>query len=797
MELSKAKFNEDFEKALTRNFTKTPKTATDQEKYMALAHAVKEYYSEIWVEDNEYKDKTGTKQTYYFSIEFMPGRMLKSNLLNLGILDTVREALADLDTDLDVIAKNEQDMAIGNGGLGRLASCFMDSLASTGLPGNGNGIRYKYGLFKQRIIDGYQVELPDVWLTNGNPWEVRRPDKAVEVKFGGNVWMEDKGHGRYTPHFENQETILAVPYDTAMVGYENQTVNNLCLWRAELPEGEGAAHPSLDYMHDVDTLSAVLYPDDSNYAGRLLRLKQEYFFVSAGLQRIIKHFLKLGVPLSRIPEHVAVHINDTHPALCVPELMRLLMDEYEMSWESAWQLTVKTMSYTNHTIMAEAMEKWSEDMMRDLLPRIYQIVVEIDNRFVKEYTPKVGPTLVHNTRIIKDGNVHMANLSIIGSHSTNGVAKIHSDLLKDVVLHDFYVIFPERFNNKTNGIAERRWIQIANEELSSLIDETIGKSWRKNLNDLTVLKAFQDNPEVLDKLEIVKLHDKERLAKLILERNNVKVNPNAIFDVQVKRLHAYKRQLLNLLHIMKLYFDIKDGKAEDMVPRVFIFGAKAAPSYQYAKAIIKAINEAANMINNDPEVGDKLKVIFLANYNVSLAEQIIPAANVGEQISLASTEASGTSNMKFMLNGALTMGTLDGANIEIKDAVGDENIFIFGMDKDEVLEYYANGDYKSTDIYETNPVLKRVLDAFVDGTIPNIENEGREIFESMTTYNDEYFVLRDFDSYVEAQKRLETYYRDRHAWNRSCLLNIANAARFSSDRTVREYAEHIWQINPR
>ncbi|HEY0221934.1 glycogen/starch/alpha-glucan phosphorylase [Lactovum miscens] len=797
MELTKQQFTEDLRKSLTQNFAKTTKNANDQEIYMSLARVIKGYYSKIWLEDNEYKDKTAAKQTYYFSIEFMPGRMLKSNLLNLGLLQTVRDALADIGSDLDKISENEQDMAIGNGGLGRLASCFMDSLASTGLPGNGNGIRYKYGLFKQRIIDGYQVELPDVWLTNGNPWEVRRSDKAVEVKFGGNVWMEEIGHGRYTPHFENQETILAVPYDTAMVGYENKTVNNLCLWRAELPEGSEVIHPSLDYMQDVDTLSAVLYPDDSNYSGRLLRLKQEYFFVSAGLQRIVNHYLNLGLPLPRIPEHVAVHINDTHPALCIPEFMRILIDEHEMSWESAWQLTVKTMSYTNHTIMAEAMEKWSEEMMKSLLPRIYQIIVEIDNRFAKEYIPKVGPSLVHNTRIVKDGKVHMANLSIIGSHSTNGVAKIHSDLLKDVVLHDFYIIFPERFNNKTNGIAERRWIQIANEELSGLIDETIGKSWRKDLNDLTVLKAFQDNDEILNKFEAVKFHDKERLAKLILEKNGITVNPNAIFDVQVKRLHAYKRQLLNLLHIMKLYFDIKDGNAENMVPRVFIFGAKAAPSYQYAKAIIKAINEVANMINSDTDVEDKLKVVFLENYNVSLAEQIIPSANVGEQISLASTEASGTSNMKFMLNGALTIGTLDGANIEIKDAVGDENIFIFGMNKDDVLEYYTNGRYQSTEIYNSNPILKRILNAFVDGSIPNIENEGREIFDSMTVYNDEYFVLRDFDSYVETQKRLEDYYRDRHAWNKSCLLNIANAARFSSDRTVREYAEQIWQINPR
>lgn len=671
----------------------------------------------------------------------------------------------------------------------------MDSLASTGLPGNGNGIRYRYGLFKQKIIDGYQVELPDSWLNNGNPWEVRRADKAVEVTFGGEVWLEDDGKGNLIPHYKDQERVLAVPYDTPMIGYENTTVNNMCLWRSEVPEELDPKFQNLEYMRQTSMLSAELYPDDSNYDGRLLRLKQEYFFVSAGLQRILHHYKGTQKKdIRRISDYIAVHINDTHPALCMPEFMRLLVDDYGVGWNRAWDTTVKVMSYTNHTILSEALEKWPEEMVKQLLPRIYQIIVEIDRRRTAELLPKIGASLVHNTRIIKDGQIHMANLSIIGSHSTNGVAKLHSDLLKDVELHDFYEIYPERFNNKTNGIADRRWIQIANERLSGIIDETIGKSWRHDLDELKLLKNFKDDEKTLEKLQKAKYDDKLRLAALIKEKNGIIVNPDAIFDVQVKRLHAYKRQLLNALHILKLYFDLKDNPELDRLPRVFIFGAKAAPSYHYAKSIIKCINEIANMINNDQTVKDKLKVVFMENYNVSLAEMIIPAANVGEQISLASKEASGTSNMKFMLNGALTIGTLDGANIEIFEAAGDGNNFVFGLTKDEVYEYYRNGNYNARDIFEQNPVVNRILNALIDGTIPNIKSEGREIFDSLTVYNDEYFVLRDFNDYVRAQADLEKLYRDPKAWAQASLMNIANVGRFSSDRTVKEYADDIWYI---
>ena len=795
VKLSKKQFKQDFEERLTSKFATDLTKAGYQEIYDALASVVKHYYANIWVSDNQYKDETGEKQAYYFSIEFLPGKMLKSNLLNLGILKTVREGLEDFGIELDEVAKVEPDMAIGNGGLGRLASCFMDSLASTGLPGNGNGIRYRYGLFKQKIIDGYQVELPDSWLNNGNPWEVRRADKAVEVTFGGEVWLEDDGKGNLIPHYKDQERVLAVPYDTPMIGYENTTVNNMCLWRSEVPEELDPKFQNLEYMRQTSMLSAELYPDDSNYDGRLLRLKQEYFFVSAGLQRILHHYKGTQKKdIRRISDYIAVHINDTHPALCVPEFMRLLVDDYGVGWNRAWDTTVKVMSYTNHTILSEALEKWPEEMVKQLLPRIYQIIVEIDRRRTAELLPKIGASLVHNTRIIKDGQIHMANLSIIGSHSTNGVAKLHSDLLKDVELHDFYEIYPERFNNKTNGIADRRWIQIANERLSGIIDETIGKSWRHDLDELKLLKNFKDDEKTLEKLQKAKYDDKLRLAALIKEKNGIIVNPDAIFDVQVKRLHAYKRQLLNALHILKLYFDLKDNPELDRLPRVFIFGAKAAPSYHYAKSIIKCINEIANMINNDQTVKDKLKVVFMENYNVSLAEMIIPAANVGEQISLASKEASGTSNMKFMLNGALTIGTLDGANIEIFEAAGDGNNFVFGLTKDEVYEYYRNGNYNARDIFEQNPVVNRILNALIDGTIPNIKSEGREIFDSLTVYNDEYFVLRDFNDYVRAQADLEKLYRDPKAWAQASLMNIANVGRFSSDRTVKEYADDIWYI---
>lgn len=794
--LTKENLKEELRQRVRESYALELEDASANELFFTLGNLVKAVYNDNWRETWKNYLKEEQKQAYYFSIEFLPGKMLKSNLLNLGLLELVRDTLADLNVDLEDLAEVEKDMALGNGGLGRLASCFMDSIASSGLPGNGNGIRYDYGLFKQQFVDGYQVELPDEWLKNGNVWEIRRPSKAVDVHFGGHVYMKKNEEGKLKPVGEDQIILRAVPYDTGMVGYQNGIVNTMRLWSVEIPPSEEGKYKSIEERRAYEDLTAVLYPDDSNERGRMTRLLQEYFFVSAGIQSIVRYYQKLNKPWHALSEQVAVHINDTHPALCVPELMRILMDEHDVNWEQAWDITVKVMSYTNHTIMAEALEKWPIYLMQQIVPRMYQIIEEIDRRYVASMRGIHPEDLIQRTRIIQGDQVHMANLSIIGSHSTNGVAKLHSDLLKAVVLHDFYTIYPERFNNKTNGIAQRRWSQLANEPLSNTLDEAIGKSWRKDSADLSLLMNYQNDKKVLDKLAAAKHQKKEELAEYIQETTGVTVSPDAIFDVQIKRLHAYKRQLLNLMHILKLYFDLKENPEVDIHPRVFIFGAKAAPSYTYAKAIIKAINEVANLVNNDESIQGKLKIVFLSNYNVSLAERIIPAADVSEQISLASKEASGTSNMKLMLNGALTVATLDGANVEIRDAVGDDNIFIFGLTEEEVYAYYENHEYSSQRIYDEDPVLRRVVNAFVDGTIPNIEYEGREIFDSLLRYNDEYFLLRDFADYCHAQERINETYKNQDLWRKISLVNIAKAGRFSSDDTVKLYAEDIWQIEP-
>lgn len=796
MDFNKEVFKEKFKNRLDEKYALDVKDATPQELYLTLSSIVRSSYSRYWRKAWKKYMEDGKKQIYYFSIEFLPGRLLMSNLLNMGWLETVRDALKDLDIDLDEIAEVEKDMALGNGGLGRLASAFMDSLASDGLPGNGNGIRYRYGLFKQKFIDGYQIELPNEWLDSGNPWEIRRESKSVTVRLGGKVYLVDRG-SYLEPVYEGAQLIKAVPYDTAIVGYKNGTVNTMRLWDAEIPSSEETKYRTIEQRREVEDLVSVLYPDDSKESGRILRLKQEYFFVSAGIQSIVRHFKKYNKSMNKIGEYIGIHINDTHPAMSVAELMRILVDEEHMSWDDAWKQTVAVMSYTNHTIMAEALEKWPVHIMQQVQPRILQIIQEIDRRFVEEKQGKYARDMIERTRIIKDNQVRMANLSIIGSHSTNGVAKLHTELLKDDVLHDFYVMYPERFNNKTNGITDRRWLQIANLELSKVLDKAIGTEWRQDPTKLQKLLKHQNDNKVLNQIANAKLKNKERLAKFIEKETGIKVSTDAIFDVQIKRLHAYKRQLLKLMHIVKLYLDIKQGKvASDFQPRVFIFGAKAAPSYYYAKAIIKCINEVANMVNNDPEIGDKLKVVFLEDYRVSLAEKIIPAANISEQISLASKEASGTSNMKLMLNGALTVATLDGANIEIKDYVGEDNIFIFGLTKDEVYDYYNNGNYHSYDYYNNHEEIRRVLNAFVDGTIPNCQAEGQEIFDSLTKYNDEYFVLRDFESYVNIQEMVDRTYGNKRHWNQMSLVNIAYGGMFSSDDTIKRYAEDIWNISP-
>lgn len=794
--MNKTEFKQSFSRRLAEKFAMSVTDASPNELYQTLGSLMTSAYSQNWQQTWKDYREAEQKQSYYFSIEFLPGKMLKSNLLNMGWLDMVTEGLMELGINLEDLAEVEPDMALGNGGLGRLASCFMDSIASMGLPGNGNGIRYKYGLFKQRFVDNYQVELPDEWLQNGNLWEVRKESKAVDVRIGGDVYMSHDEFGNLKPNYHGGMMLRAVPYDTGMVGYQNGTVNTMRLWSVEISPEEEDRYRSIEDRRAVEDMTSVLYPDDSNEAGRKLRLSQEYFFVSAGVQSILRYYKQLKKPIDDINQYVAIHINDTHPAMCVAEFMRLLVDEEEMGWERAWNLTQEVMSYTNHTIMAEALEKWSINMMRSVCPRIYQIIEEIDRRFVEEMTGVHDFDLIQRTRIIQNDQVHMAHLAIIGSHSTNGVAKLHSDLLKSVVLHDFYLIYPARFNNKTNGIAMRRWTQLANPAMSKVLDETIGNSWRKQPSDLRLLLNYEDDDQVLAMLTEAKLENKKRLAAYIQDHYGIEVNPQAIFDVQIKRLHAYKRQLLNLLHIIKLYLDLKENPDLSIEPRVFIFGAKAAPSYHYAKSIIKVINETADLINQDPTINDKLKVVFLENYNVSLAERIIPAADVSEQISLASKEASGTSNMKLMLNGAVTIATLDGANVEIRDTVGDENIAIFGLTESEVYQYYENKNYSSTDIYRENAVIHKVVKTLIDGTIPNIIAEGQEIFDSLIKYNDEFFVLRDFEDYCLAQESINQAYQDKRRWQQISLRNIANAGRFSSDNTVQRYADDIWQIEP-
>lgn len=729
-------------------------------------------------------------------MEFLPGRMLKSNLLNMGIMDCVKQGLEELGLDLDEVARAEVDPALGNGGLGRLASCFMDSIASTGLAGNGNGIRYRYGLFKQKFINGYQIELPENWLRNRNVWEVRKENKAVIVRFGGDVSFTQDGDGKLRVHHENTRDILAVPYDTAQIGYNNGIINNLRLWSAEIPYGDEARFSTEEQREEVKRITEVLYPDDSNYEGRLLRVQQEYFFSSAGVQSIVRYFKQLKLDWSLFPDKIAIHINDTHPTLAIPELMRILLDEEELTWDQAWEITKKTVSYTNHTILQEAMERWPETMISDLLPRIYQIIQEINRRHIDKKMPLYGEELTQRTAIIANGQIKMANLAIIGSHSVNGVAKLHTDILMADTLHDFYVMYPQKFNNKTNGITQRRWVQIANENLTEMLDETIGTEWKSDPEEIKVLKAHRDNKIVLDKLEQVKLANKKRFADYVLKEMHIEIDPNALFDVQIKRLHAYKRQLLNVLHILDRYLQLKDDPKANLQKRVFIFGAKAAPSYYYAKQIIKLINAIADLVNNDPAINDKIKIVFVENYGVSLAELIIPAADISEQISLAGKEASGTSNMKLMSNGAVTMATLDGANVEIRDNVGDENIFIFGLKSDEVQEYYRNGVYNSREIYEKNPRLKRILNLLIDGSIPGVETEGRDIFDSLVMYNDEYFLLKDFDGYLQAQYEADVAFSDRDRWNRMALMNIASSGPFSSDYTILRYADEIWKIKP-
>ena len=798
----KEEFKQEFKRQMGFLYNQSIEEANSEQLLNTLVTILKRYIADIWKESRIKEEK----EVYYFCIEFLLGRQLQSNLLNLGILDEIRTILNDMGIDLDKLINAESDPALGNGGLGRLAACFLDSMASIGISGHGYGIRYRDGLFEQKFVNGHQVEVPDNWLKEDSYiWETVRPNKALIVKFGGNVELVQEENRLKVIH-KNYIPVMAVPYDIPIIGYENKNINTLRLFKSDIPRKDfepilkeaknsyGSYHDALKYRYYVEEISQVLYPNDSNDAGKMLRLKQEYFLVSAGLQDIVRKCKKNKINIKDIHEKIAIHINDTHPALCVPELMRILMDEEGMGWDEAWEITKKSTSYTNHTIMAEAMEKWQTNMVRDLLPRIYMIIEEINRRYNIALSEKYRNDFDRRNRmsIISNNNINMANLSIIGSSSVNGVAELHTEILKKEVLKDFYEDEPFKFNNKTNGIAHRRWLMLSNPNLSNLITELIGNDWCRDTIQLKNLEKYKHDMDVLKRLEEIKLENKVNLSKIIKERNGITVNPNSIFDVQVKRLHAYKRQLMNALHILHLYHEILDNPNIDMEPRTFIFGAKAAPGYYFAKCVIKFINELANKINNDNRVNDKLKVVFIENYGVSLAEKIIPAANVSEQISTTTKEASGTSNMKFMMNGAITLATLDGANVEIHEQVGDDNIVLFGLLADQVLEYNKYGGYSSADIYSNNFYIKRVVDDLINGFIPNIVKEGREIYNSLITYNDEFFVLRDFENYIKAQKKVNNLYKDKNKWNEMSLINIANSGIFSTDRTISEYARDIW-----
>ncbi|MEH7300862.1 glycogen/starch/alpha-glucan phosphorylase [Neobacillus drentensis] len=791
---STTEFKKTFLKRLEMLCGKSFSESSNRDHYQTLGNMIREYVSNDWIATNERYLAAQGKQVYYLSIEYLLGKLLRQNLINLGIEETVQEGLQELEIDLGELEELEADAGLGNGGLGRLAACFLDSLASLNLPGHGHGIRYKHGLFEQKIVDGYQVELPEQWLRSGNVWEIRKVDYAVKIPFWGKVEAKME-NGRLVFQHLNAETVTAVPHDMPVIGYKSNTINTLRLWNAE-PSQFPFHKDILKYKRETESISEFLYPDDTHDEGKILRLKQQYFLVSASIQSIIKSYRKQHTSLNQLHEHICIHINDTHPVLAIPELMRILIDEEGFDWEQAWEITQNTISYTNHTTLSEALEKWPIHIFQPLLPRIYMIIEEINERFCRELwnqTPGDWER-IRGLAILADDFVKMAHLAIVGSFSVNGVAKLHTEILKQREMNQFYQLYPEKFNNKTNGIAHRRWLLKANPKLSSLITESIGESWTYSGTELSSLLNFQHDTAFLEQLLKIKNENKQVLADIILDKTGVAVDTQAIFDVQVKRLHAYKRQLLNVLHIMHLYNKVREDSSFSLVPRVFIFGAKASPGYYYAKKIIKLINTVAEKINNDPKVNDRLKVIFLENYRVSLAEKIFPAADVSEQISTASKEASGTGNMKFMINGALTVGTLDGANIEIKELVGNSNIFTFGLSAEEVLHYYQHGGYQSVDYYHHDIRIRQAVDQLVNGFFPGVYNEFEPIFDSLLEENDQYFVLKDFASYADIQRSVGETFIDPLRWQRMSLTNIAHAGYFSSDRTIQEYADGIWGI---
>ena len=775
---------------------------TDQDKYHALAALVRDEIMPYWVDSNvEYKD-TDKKQVYYFSIEYLLGKMLRSYLYSLGIEEIVEEGLKDLGIDLKRIELREKDAGLGNGGLGRLAACFLDSMSYRNIAGHGCGIRYKYGLFEQKIIDGHQVEIPDNWLKYDNKWEVKKTSKQILVKFYGNIRVEEK-NGRLEFIHDNYEPVVAVPYDLPIVG-KHYKVNTLRLLGSEpyisdndLSDLDRAAYlKSIEYRRSVEAISEILYPNDHNYEGKILRLKQQYFLCAAGLGSIVRTYKKKKLPFSSMADYIAIHINDTHPVVGIPELMRILMDEEGLNWEDAWNLTTKIMSFTNHTTLPEALEVWPEEMFSSLLPRIYMIIQEIDRIFVEELKDKFPDNLekIKRMRIIDDGEIRMANLAVVASHSVNGVAKLHTKILKNNLMKDFFEIMPHKFNNKTNGVSHRRFLIKSNPPLAKLIDEEAGPQWRDEPRLMVDLLKNIDDDNYRSKFLEIKRKNKEHLSNQIFHCCGTKVDPDSIFDIQVKRIHAYKRQLLNAFHIMDLYLRLKDNPDLDISPRTFIIGGKAAPNYYFAKKVIRLINQIAWRVNNDKDIKGKIKIVFVENFNVSKGELIYPACDISEQISTATKEASGTGNMKFMMNGGITLGTLDGANIEILEQVGPENIFIFGLTPEEVLRYHKFGGYNAWEEYQKNDSLKRIIEYCSNYCFDQGSNEFRDIYDALLHRNDEFFVLKDFDSYVTAQNQISEKYKNKNRWSKMMINNIAKSFYFSSDRTIDEYARGIWGL---
>ena len=805
---------EEFKKNVKENvkflYRKTLEEATQEQIFQAVSYTVKDVIIDNWLKSQKAYEKQDPKIVYYMSMEFLMGRALGNNLINLGAYGEVKEALEELGLDINCIEDQEPDPALGNGGLGRLAACFLDSLATLNYCAYGCGIRYRYGMFKQEIRDGYQVEAPDNWLKNGYPFELRRPEYAKEVHFGGYVrveWDPVKNENKFI--HEGYQAVKAVPYDMPITGYNNDVVNTLRIWDAEPivdfnldSFDKGDYHNAVEQENLARTIVEVLYPNDNHMAGKELRLKQQYFFVSASLQAAIAKYKKTHDDITKLHEKVVFQMNDTHPTVAVAELMRILIDEEGLGWDQAWDITTKCCAYTNHTIMSEALEKWPIELFSRLLPRVYQIIEEINRRFILEIQQKYPGNFekVKKMAIIYDGQVKMAHLAIVAGYSVNGVARLHTEILKNQELKDFYEMMPEKFNNKTNGITQRRFLAHGNPLLADWVTDKIGPDWITDLSQLSKLKVYADDEKALQEFMTIKFKNKERLAKYILEHNGVEVDPHSIFDIQVKRLHEYKRQLLNILHVIYLYNQIKAHPEMDFYPRTFIFGAKASAAYARAKKIIKLINCVADVVNNDASINGKLKVVFIENYRVSNAEIIFAAADVSEQISTASKEASGTGNMKFMLNGAPTLGTMDGANVEIVQEVGEENAFIFGMSSDQIINYENNGGYDPDFIYNTDPEIRQVLMQLINGTFSSDTEMFRDIYNSLLDKRnmprpDQYFILGDFRSYAEVQKRVEAAYKDEKRWAKMALLNTACSGKFTSDRTIQEYVDDIWHLD--